>query len=421
MVLDPNIRDTRSVGRFVTRLFLVSATALTFSFAHAQLTKPVLLTGPAAQGTTLQLAKEVVQLAAQHGYNGVALGVGMDRMTNPSNIDLSGVKVITDLALQLGLKYVCWRLDTDIPNNQAWADAYNGGTVWPVQTRPPSTTWKKIAAIWQAVRDTSAQEITAAGGNPNSTLLFVIGNEPGIGGTGGPSLGPWTTSGFYYNLFLATGDPTWFLIAFPSELEGQAEGYIEPGYWTMMRNIRGLVKFSATTYAVSFEGAESSLPGQMASCTGADAQALYSNCFGYALNAFAPNTRKNFDSITGTVTRAAQTPVQSAAALTARLNGLLTTTRSNPLLANEHVILTEFNISTGRLPDFADPFPYREELLKQMANDPDFDGVMIYTAYNTEQTTNSVQLFNRTVTNGVVTITPIGSNAVGPAYFNMVP
>lgn len=405
----------------MTRLVVFGAAVIVCQSAFAQFTRPVLLNGPEAQGSSLAMAKEVVQLAAQHGYNGVSLGVGMQRFDNPANIDMSGVKAVSDLAMQVGLKYICWRLDVDVPSNQAWADAYNGGVIWPIQSRPAPGAWKRISAIWQAVRDTSAQSVSAAGLDPGTALLFVMGNEPGIGGTGGASLGPWSFSGFYYNLFLATGDVTWFLIAFPSDLLGQPEGYIEPGYWTMMRNIRGPVKFGAKTYAVSFEGGESSLPQQMASTTGPDAQTLYANCTGYGMNVFGPNARKVFDSITGTVTRASQTPLQSGMSLKNRLDGLLVTTRNNPLLTNEHVIITEFNISSARLPDFADAFPFREELLKQMINYPNLDAVMIFTAYTTEQATQSVQLFNRTVVGGVVNITPIGSNAVGPAYLNMVP
>jgi hypothetical protein len=405
----------------VIRCFLFFAAVIGSSFAQAQFTRPVLLTGPQAQGSSLQLAKEVVQLAAQHGYNGVSFGIGMERFTDPNNIDLSGVKVITDLAMQSGLKYICWRLDVDIPNNQAWADVYNGGVIWPVQSRPVAASWMKIAAIWQATRDISAQEVSAFGGDPSASLLFIVGNEPGLGGTGAPSLGPWSISGFYYSLFQSTGDPTWFLIAFSDSYLGQPEGYIDPGFWTMLRKIRGNVKFNAKSYAVSFEGADSSLPGQMASTVGADAQAVYANCNGYGINVFGPNARKSFDSITGTVTKAAATPLQAGIALKTRVDGVITTIKNNPILTNEHVILTEFNITTARIPDFTDAFPYREELLKQMMNDPNLDAIMIFTAYTTEQSTNSVQLFNRSVVNGVVTITPVGSQAVGPAYVNLVP
>ena len=405
----------------MTRPFLIALFSVVCAVANAQLTKPVLLDGPEAQGPSLQLAKEVVQLAAQHGYNGVSLGIGIDRLTDPNNIDLSGVQQVSDLAMQVGLKYICWRLDVDVPNNQAWADAFNGGEIWPVATRPVDTAWPKIAQIWQATRDISAQSVTAAGLDPNTSLLFVIGNEPGIGGTGAPSLDKWTFSGFYYNLFLATGDPTWFLIAFPQEFLGDPEGYIDPGYWTMMRNIRGHVKFGGKVFGVSFEGSEASLPEQMATTVGDDAVGFYNNCYGYGINVFCPNARKSFDSVTLTVTRAPQTPVQAATSLANRLTGLLTTTKANPLITNKHVVLTEFNLSTGRIPDFTDSFPYREELLKQMSNYPNLDAVMIFTAYTTDVATNSVQLFNRAVVAGTVQITPVGSHAVGPAYFNMVP
>ena len=405
----------------MTRCLFLGAVSFFASISSAQFTRPVLLNGPDAQGASLTMAEEVVKLAAQNGYNGVSFGIGMDRLNDPTNIDLSGVKAVTDLAMQQGLKYICWRLDVDVPNNQAWANAYNGGEIWPIQTRPPQPSWTRIAQIWQSARDISAQEITAAGGDPTVSLLFVVGNEPGIGGTGGPSLADWSYSGFFYNLFQATGDVNWFLMAFPSDFVGDPEGFIDAGYWTMLRNIRGHVKFNAKSYAVSFEGSEVSLPNQLASLTSTDAQALYANSSGYGINVFGPNARKSFDSVTNTVTKAAATPLQSGAALSTRLDGLLATTRANPVLANEHIVLTEFNISTGRIPDFADAFPYREELLKSMMNYPNLDAVMIFTAYTTIQSTQSVQLFNRTVVNGTVTITPVGSNPVGPAWLNMVP
>jgi len=389
--------------------------------SYAQITRPILLTGPDAQGSSLQQAQEVVQLAAQHGYNGISMGIGMDRMTNPSIIDVSGVQAVTHAAMVSGLKYICWRLDMNIPNNQAWGDAFNGGEIWPIGARPPASTWPRIAAIWQAVKDASAQQIIADGGDPNKVLIFVLGNEPGIGGVGSASLDAWSFSGFYYSLFQSTGDPQWFLIAFPEEFLGQPEGYIEPGYWTMLRAIRNAVKFGGKTYCVSFEGAEASLPGQIASVTGDDAAWVYANTYGFAINIFGTNARKQTDSITGTTSRAPLTPVQEAAAYATRVDKLLAICKANPILANERVLITEFNISSGRVPDFVDPFPYREEILKQGMNYPGIDGAMIFTAYASDLTTNGMQLFNRVVVNGAVTITPVGSNPVGPKYVNLVP
>jgi hypothetical protein len=389
--------------------------------AQVDLNKPILLTAPDAAGSSLPQAREVVQLAAQHGYNGISLGIGMARMTNPDNADLSGVRTVTRDAMQAGLKYVCWRLDVAVPNNQLWADEFNGGSIWPVGARPPQGAWEKIAAIWQSARDISAEEVTAAGKDPSKALIFVLGNEPGIGGVGGPSLGPWSYSGFYYNLFQATSDPTWFQMAFPADLTGAPEGYIEPGFWTMLRALTANVRFNAKTYCVSFEGAESSLAGQVSSVTGPDAAWLYANTDGYALNIFSTNARKLFDSVTGTVTRATLTPAQGALAFKARLDKLLAVVKSNPILANEKVVLTEFNASAGRIPDFADAFLYREEMLKQVMSHPGLDGSMIYSAYATDPTTASLQLFNRTLVNGSLTITPVGSYAVGPNNLGRLP
>jgi len=73
------------------------------------------------------------------------------------------------------------------------------------------------------------------------------------------------------------------------------------------------------------------------------------------------------------------------------------------------------------MPDLSDYFPYREEILKQAMAFPGIDGAMLFTAYSTDVTTSGFQLFNRAVVNGNVSITPIGSNAVGPAYINLVP
>lgn len=397
--------------------FLMSA----LSSAQVDTTRPILLTGPEAFGSSLQQAQEVVQLAAKNGYNGVSLGIGIERMSDPNAIDLSGVRTVTRAAMQAGLKYICWRLDVDVPNNQPWADACNGGAIWPIATRPPQGAWARIAGIWQQARDVSAAEMAADGVDPSTGLIFVMVDEPGIGGVGGPSLGPWSVSGFYYNLFLATGDPTWFTVAFPAELAGAPEGNIEPGFWTMLRGIRSLVNFGAKNYCVSFEGAEASLPNQVASVTGADAEWVYSNSDGFALNIFGLNARKTFDSISFTFTRANLTPVQEAAGWKSRLDKLLAMIRVNPILANEHVVLTEFNVSTGRLPDLADYFPYREEILKQAMSYPNLDAAMIFSAYSTDPSTASMQLFNRVVTNGVVTITPLGSQPVGPANLGLVP
>jgi hypothetical protein len=406
----------------VTRILISICTSLIAAISTAQLSpRPILLTGPEAQGASLQQAEEVIQLAAKHGYNGVAFGGGVGRVNDPTFVDVSGIQTATHLAMTSGLKYICWRLDVDIPNNQAWADAYNGGDTWQIQTRPVSSTWTRIAQIWQAIRNASAQQIVADGGDPNKVLIFVLGNEPGIGGTGSASLGPWGTSGFYYSLFQSTGDPTWFLVAFPPELEGQPEGYIEPGYWTMLRSVVSQTSLGGAIYCVSFEGSENSIAGQINSTTGPDAQWLFANTNGYALNIFGPNTRRQTDSVTGTVTKAPATPLQSAGNYTARVDKILTTIKGNPILTNEHLLITEFNLSSGRVPDNADLFPYREEMLKQVMVYPPIDGAMMFTAYSGDQTTSGVNLFTRTVVNGVVTITPIGSNAVGPAYINMVP
>ena len=42
-------------------------------------------------------------------------------------------------------------------------------------------------------------------------------------------------------------------------------------------------------------------------------------------------------------------------------------------------------------------------------------------AYASDPTTASMQLFNRVVTNGTVSITPVGSSPVGPANLGLVP
>jgi hypothetical protein len=380
-----------------------------------------LLTGPEAQGNTLPQAQEVVQLAVQNGYNGVSMGAGIERMSDPNNVDLSGIQAVSHAAMQAGLKYICWRLDFDVPNSQAWADEFNGGAIWPISSRPPASTWSRIAQIWQAIRDTSAQEVTSAGGDPNKVLIFVLGNEPGLGGVGSPSLGPWSYSGFFYALFQSTGDPTWFLVAFPSDFLGQPEGYIDPGYWTALRGIRSRVKFGGKTYCVSFEGSETSLPGQVASVTGPDAQWVFSNTYGFAINVFGTNARRLFDSTSSSVTRAPLSPVQEAAAFTARVDKLVAICRTNPILANEHFVITEFNISTGRMPDNVDFFPYREEMLKQVLAYGPIDAAMMFTAYPTDPSNSDFQLFTRTVVNGVVTIAPVGSNPVGPKNVNLVP
>lgn len=383
--------------------------------------RPILLSGPDARGSSLVQAREVVQLAAAHGYNGVSVGVGMSRISNPTTIDLSGVRTVTKDAMLAGLKYVCFRLDIDIPNNQAWADEFNGGDAWPISTRPPEATWPKIAQIWQGVRDTAASEVTAAGKDPSTALIFIMGNEPGIGGVGAPSLGPWSYSGFFYSLYQQTGDPTWFLVAFPQELLGQPEGYIDPGYWTMMRAIRSQVNFNAKNYCVSFEGFEGSLPGQIGSVTGPDAAWLYANTSGFGLNAFGVNARPTNDSITGVFTRASLTPVQSNVAFLARLDKIFGIIRGNAILANTPAILTEFNISVGRIPLLADPFQYRESMLKGTMSYPGIDGAMMFSAYADDPTSASFQLFNRTVVNGSVVIQPAGSGPVGPAYLGSVP
>lgn len=400
---------------------LAATVSLLFAALGFCQTRPILLSGPDAQGSSLAASLDAVKLAKDSGYNGISLGIGIQRFSNPESIDLSGVRTVTRAAMDAGLQYVCWRLDVDVPNNQAWADYANGGAIWPVATRPPQGAWVRIAQIWQSARDLSAQEITAAGKSPSKVLIFVLANEPGIGGVGGPSLGPWSYSSFYYNLYRSTGDTQWFLAAFPAELLGAPEGYIEPGFWTMLRGIRGRVNFGAKAYCVSFEGADSSLPAQLASVTGTDAEWLYTHNAGFALNVFGTNARKLFDSVTGTVTRAPLTPVQESAAFSARLDKVLGQMRQTPLLANEGVLLTEFNISTGRIPDFSDPFLYREELLKGVMAYPGLDGAMIFSAFADDPTANSMQLFNRIFANGVYTIEPVGSNPVGPANLGLVP
>lgn len=404
-------------------LFTGFLAVICFASASAQVdfSRPTILNGTDAAGSSLVQAQEIVQLAAQHGYNGIAVGIGSGKITNPDSVDLSGVRTITRAAMQAGLQYVCFRLEASIPDNQAWADKYNGGQLWPVANRPPSGTWPAIASIWQQARDIAASEVVAAGKLPSQALIFILCNEPGIGGVGGPSLGNWGTMGFYYNLFQATGDPAWFLVAFPNELLGAPEGYIEPGFWTMLRGIQSLVSFGAKVYAVGFEAADSSLPGQMSSTSGPDAEWVYAHSDGFAFNVFGPNARPLKDSLTGANTRASLTLVQEAAAYKSRVDKVLTVFRANPLLATKGFMLSEFNVAAARLPVFADPFPYREELLKQVMSYSGMDGSLMFTAYSGDVTANSFNLFLRTVVNGTVTVTPIGSHAVGPAYLGMVP
>lgn len=396
-------------------LALLGALA-TVACAQIDPNRPILLNGPDARTSSLPMAQETVQLAAEHGYNGVSLGIGMQRLSSPSSADMTPIRTVTKQAMQLGLKYICWRLDVDIPNNQAWADEYNGGDIWPIATRPPEATWSRIAQIWQAARDASAAEAAAAGKDPSTVLIFVLGNEPGIGGVGGPSLGPWSYSSFFYNLYQSTKDPAWFLIAFPQELLGQPEGYIEPGYWTMMRSIRSLLNLNARTYAVSLEGTESSLPRQVNSIVGPDAEWLYANTSGIGFNVFGTNARPLFDSISESYTRAALTPDLEAINYQQRVDKLFAIVRANPILATKGIAITEFNITTGRVPERADVYPYRQALLKQTMGMPGVDMSMMFSAYADDPAAAGVNLFNRAVVNGQVVITPVGSHAVGPAY-----
>lgn len=380
--------------------------------------RPILLTGPEAEGRTLPVAYETVNLATVHGYNGVSLGAGISRFQNPSNINLSGVRDLTRAAMQAGLSYVCWRLEVDVPNNQTWANAYNGGVLWPITTRPPQGTWPKIAEIWQTVRNIAAEEVVAAGKDPGKVLLFVLTNEPGLGGTNSPSYDNWSYSGFYYSLYQQTGIVDYFLLALPAEFLGKPEGYIEPAFWKMLRGIRRLVQFQAKVYAVSFEGAESSLPGQIASTVGPDAEWVYANCNGFALNMFTPNLRPNFDSLTLAMTRPALTPLQSGNAFRSRLTRLLTDLRANPILANEKVVLTEMNAALNRIPEYADPFPYRMEVLREGINYPGLDAAMMFTGITFDPASSIFQLFERVRVDGQYEIRPIGSQAVGPAYLS---
>jgi hypothetical protein len=377
-----------------------------------------LLTGPDAEGRTLPASFETVHLAQVHGYNGVSLGVGVNRFQNPNNIDLSGVRELTRAAMQAGLSYVCWRLEVDVPSNQSWASAYNGGALWPIATRPPQGTWPKIAEIWQNARNIAAEEVVAAGKDPGKVLMFVLTNEPGLGGTNAPSYDNWSYSGFYYSLYQQTGIVDYFLLALPAEFLGKPEGYIEPAFWKMLRGIRRLVQFQAKVYAVSFEGAETSLPAQIASTVGPDAEWVYANCNGFALNIFTPNLRPNYDSLTNAMTRPALTPAQTANAFRSRLTRILTDLRANPILTNEKVVLTEINAALNRIPEFADPFPYRMEVLREGINYPGLDGAMMFTGINFDPASSVFQLFERVRVDGQFVIRPIGSQAVGPAYLS---
>lgn len=376
--------------------------------AFCQTARQIYLTAPDAEGKTLDAAIEVTRLAAQHGYNGVSLGIGIQRFEDPSHVDLSGVKAVTQAAMRAKLKYLCWRLDLKIPITQAWADKYNGGRLWELPNRPPEGTWPRIAQIWQAVRDTSAAECKRAGRDPSQVLTFVLTNEPGIGGLGGPSKGAWSVVGKTYSKYQKSGDRADFLQVFPEWAWGKPEGYIEPGFWKMLRELRKGVKLGARTYAVSYEGAESSIAAQASSSSGTDARWVFANSDGYAFNIFSPEANpKHGDSLA---------PAQAALAFSVRLKRLLGTLKSNPVLSKERILLTEFNISLNRIPKGGDPFLYRMHLLRTVLGYPGIDGGAMFTAYSRDPTSTSFPLFTRSGS----TYQPIGSHAVGPAYLSMI-
>ena len=151
---------------------------------------------------------------------------------------------------------------------------------------------------------------------------------------------------------------------------------------------------------------------------GPDAEWVYANCNGFALNIFTPNLRPNFDSLTGAMTRPALTPAQTANAFRSRLTRILTDLRSNPILANEKVVLSEINAAQTRIPEFADPFPYRMEVLREGLTYPGLDAAMMFTGINFDPASSPFQLFERVRVDGQFVIRPIGSQAVGPAYLS---
>lgn len=373
-----------------------------------QSARQIYLTAPDAEGKTLAPAIEVTRLAAQHGYNGVSLGIGIQRFDDPAHVDLSGVKAVTRAAMQAKLKYICWRLDLKIPATQAWANKYNGGRLWELPNRPPEGTWPRISQIWQAARDASAAECKKAGRDPSQVLSFVLTNEPGIGGLGGPSKGAWSVVGKQYSRYQKSHDKDDFLAVFPEWAWGKPEGAIEPGFWKMLRALRRPLKLNARTYAVSYEGAESSIAAQSSSTSGADAQWVLANSNGVALNMFSPEANPKHGEPLA--------PAQAALAFAQRLRSVLSVLRSNPLLAKERVLLTEFNISLPRIPQGGDPFLYRMHLLRTVMGYPGIDGGAMFTAYSRDPTSTSFPLFKR---EGSV-YEPIGSHAVGPAYLGMI-
>lgn len=381
--------------------------------------RPILLTGPDAYGSTLAESIDVAKLAAANGYNGISVGIGLRSMSDPNKISVSGVRTLTREALARGLKYICFRLDQVVPANQAWANKFNGGVIWNRLNRPPSGTWNTIAQMWQVARNVAADECVKAGKDPATSLIFVLTNEPGIGGAGGPCYDTWTTSRVYYNNFLKTGDQAQFLLAFPPELLGKPEGYIEPQFWAMLRYLRSRVSFKSKVFCVSFEGAT---PGQMPSTTGPDATWIYANCNGFGFTTFAPNAKAVYNSTTGALITPALTPAQCADGFRTRVNQTVAGLRTCPLLVNKQAIMTEYNLVLGRVPTGADSSVYRREVLRTGMSYPGLFGSAVHTAFSLSLLSPSgYEIFRRVFVNGVPTYPPYGSFAVGPNTLNELP
>ena len=366
-------------------------------FASAQ----TFIRASAPNGTGWPEFDDAAALGRIIGYDGIAPDGGVNRFNEPAHILTPDNQInpegfqahynATLHAFLLGYKYVLWRLQPDVPNNQRWADRYTGGKVWPYRNFPGvyadgsinRNAWNAPVRVYQGIIDASRRAAIGAGKDPSTSVWFVLSNELCKGGVGNAKQNDGKLAPFY---------------------SGRPNGWAHPEQIKMVRKLRaGVTLGGSPTWFTSLENAAGK-DGDVeiaawSDTNPVDARWLSDWTQGPAMNCYAADGD----------------PVRYAQKISSSINRIKSSGIFYRWNQNSRPIITEGGLFFERVQNEMDPAPERLAILKAGMTHPSIAGFGWFCLfaktgdYGQERCATATRI-------GPGVWSPIGSTFVGPKY-----
>ena len=330
----------------------------------------LMLNVPAANGSKLTACLSGITLAAARGFYGVRCSAGMSNMPfSDLTIDVSGITSAVNAASDANLSKISFLLNLGVKRNQAIADAWNAGTLWPV----PNLPWTGVTSsmrnricdeIIQLIVDTARAAAIAKGETPTTFLEFELLNEPGKDGNQEPvdSDGTFTT--------------------YP----GLSNGQIHADYASMLDLVLTRVNFqSIPTISVTLEASGTTeATTEVNSISGATWTSVIGACTRIGFNRYADTISPPY--VEADVKSAFSTKVQAQ----------VTRMVANAVIGSKAKSIREFGINSGlgdgtgnRTPPCTHCNQIKSDLCEAMAVEANIQEAGLYTAYNVGSSSSS--------------------------------